>query len=129
MFKRMSLLVVVGAIAGVALLETRVQAVATWRGTNHVTFSGPVRLPGVTLAGGTYTFERLGSTASTDVVRVLNRNRSVVYLTAITIPTMRPAGLPANRMVSMGEATGGTPPPVLAWYPIGAARGFSFVYE
>lgn len=129
MFKRLSLLVVIGAIAGVALLETRVQAGVSWRSTNRVTFSGPVRLPGVTLAGGTYTFERLGSFASTDVVRVLDRNRSVVYLTAVTIPMLRPATLPADRLVSMGEMSGRTPPPVLAWYPIGATRGLGFIYE
>jgi hypothetical protein len=33
--------------------------------TNNLTFSGPVRLPGVTLAPGTYIFERVEPTTPT----------------------------------------------------------------
>jgi hypothetical protein len=95
--------------------------------TNHLTFTGPVALPGVTLARGTYTFE-LASPTNLDVVRVLSRDGSKLYFIGLTTPSQRPAGMPADRLVSIGEAPAGAPPPITAWYPLGHSMGHQFIY-
>jgi hypothetical protein len=58
----------------------------------------------------------------------MDRERSTVYLTAFTMATSRPAGAPAGQVVSLGESTDGTPPPVVAWYPLGESQGYRFIY-
>lgn len=40
----------------------------------------------------------------------------------------KPAQLAADRLVTLGEARPGAPPPVTAWYPQGALRGHAFIY-
>jgi hypothetical protein len=62
---------------------------------NHLTFSGPVGLPGVTLPGGTYTFEMIP--LHSDIVRVLSRDGLRVYFTGFTARVARPAGLSPTR--------------------------------
>ena len=65
----------------------------------YVTFSSPVSLPGVTLASGTYVFERTG--VGQDLVRVTNKHNHIVYLTAFTNEVPRPTDrlVPSNRQV------------------------------
>jgi hypothetical protein len=124
MFKNLLKLGVVGAIVGTSLIEAPVLALGSARRVNFVTFTGPVRIPGVVLAGGSYAFERL----DTNIVRVMNRDRSIVYLTAFTMATIRPSGAAGGQVMSLGESTDGTPPPVVAWYPLGESQGYRFIY-
>jgi hypothetical protein len=95
--------------------------------TNRLTFSGPVRLPGVTLAGGTYIFERVVDT-NPDVVVIRSEDRTRVFYMGSTQPVRRPESLAADRLVTFGEPRGGGPPPIAAWYPEGARLGHAFVY-
>lgn len=95
--------------------------------TNNVTFSGPVRLPGVTLTAGTYIFERVEAT-NPDIVVVRSGDRTKVYYMAMTQRAHRPEGLANDRLVTFGEARPGAVPPIAAWYPIGEAMGHAFVY-
>jgi hypothetical protein len=95
--------------------------------TNRLTFSGPVRLPGVTLPAGAYLFERV-EPVNRDVVVVRSDDRSKVYFMAMTQPAHRPEGLPADRLVTFGEAERGTVPPIAAWYPEGEQIGHTFIY-
>src|SRR5262245_28785342 len=95
--------------------------------TNNLTFSGPVRLPGVTLAAGTYIFERIEPT-NPDVIVVRSADRRKVYFMASTDRLDRPAELPRNRRVILGEATQGMAPPILAWYPESERKGHAFIY-
>ena len=62
--------------------------------TNHLTFSGPVGLPGVTLPRGTYTFEVIP--LHPDIVRVLSRDGLHVYFTGFHHAGGAPRG-PASR--------------------------------
>jgi hypothetical protein len=94
----------------------------------YLTFSGAVGLPGVILASGTYAFEVANPTSSGDVVMVRNRERTRVYFLGFTQRIDRPAGLPANRFVTLGEAPRGTPMPITAWFPDGEASGYQFLY-
>lgn len=118
----------VGILALVSLAASA-GANDTWHRPTNITFSGPVRLPGVTLAAGTYVFELADPMRDPNLVRVWSRDRSVVYLTAFTHRIDRPRNWPENRPVSIGEAAPGTVPPVLAWFPAGESIGHQFVYR
>jgi hypothetical protein len=95
---------------------------------NYLTFSGPVALPGTELAAGTYVFELAAPMSDLSLVRVLSRDRSKVYLLAFTNRVERPSNLGSN-VVTLGESPKGTPPPILAWYPIGDSLGREFIYR
>jgi hypothetical protein len=60
-------------------------------------------------------------------VRVVNRERSKVYLTAVTRPVPRPGGL-REGLVTLGEAPRGTPKPITAWFPQDETVGYAFIY-
>jgi hypothetical protein len=94
---------------------------------NYLTFSGPVALPGVTLAPGTYIFECADQNV-TNLVRVSSKDRRHVYVTAFTTLAERPAGLPADRLVTFSEAPRGIAPPIKVWFPVGERLGHEFIY-
>jgi hypothetical protein len=114
-----AILALVAATSGdaVALVDGR---------TNHLTVSGPIGLPGVTLPGGTYTFTRLSEHA--DLVRVLSRDGSKVYFTGLTRRVPRPAGLSDGRTVTFRETSQGLAPRVNVWYPMAGSIGYQFIY-
>ena len=62
-------------------------------------------------------------------MRVSSRDRKKVYLTAFTITVDRPAGLPANRVITVGEARDGDPLPIKAWFPSPSGTGHEFIYR
>jgi hypothetical protein len=95
---------------------------------NVLSFSGPVALPGVSLAAGSYIFEILDPDASTDVVVVRNRDHTQVFYMGLTRRIDRPASLARGRLVTFGEAASGNPAPISAWYPLGESRGYEFLY-
>ena len=129
MFNRKSVLTACGvAILGLVMTAPGNAGVDATR-MNHLTFSGPVALPGTTLRAGTYIFELADPIVSPDLVRVLNRDRSRVYLTVFTMKTERPEGMPADRLVSFGEARAGIAPPITAWFPVGESTGHQFIYR
>jgi len=127
MVNRKSVLTACSAAIVVLMMTASGDAWVNASRSNHLTFTGPVALPGVTLARGTYIFE-LASPTSLDVVRVLSRDRSKVYFMGFTTPIQRSTGMPADRMVSLGEAPKGTPAPIMAWYPLGHSTGNKFIY-
>lgn len=126
MFTRMSSLIALGVVALAFIAVASVHAGGTVARTAHVTFSGPVSLPGVTLGSGTYIFELTDPLNSLDVVTVMDRARSRVSFNGFTQPIARPAG--AVQPVSLGEASAGAAPKILAWYPEGESIGHRFVY-
>jgi hypothetical protein len=94
--------------------------------TNHLTFSGTVALPGVVLARGVYTFEAMPDHPA--IVRVLSRDRSVLYFTGFTGRVTRPLGLRAGRPVTFAETPRGAAPRISVWYPDGQQAGYQFLY-
>lgn len=93
---------------------------------NHLTFSGPVSLPGVTLGAGTYTFQAGPLDSDPNIVRVLTRDGQKVLYQGFTTPVSRPSGkVPA---IMFGEAAAGQPMPIRVWYPTGASTGHQFRY-
>lgn len=127
MITRKSALMVCGAVMlGLTLANPGSAASTAASQTNHLTFSGPVGLPGVTLPGGTYTFEVIP--LHPDIVRVLSRDGSRVYFTGFTVHVARPAGLSADQPVTLAETRRGVAPRITAWYPVGASQGQAFRY-
>ena len=118
-----------GALAlGLSLVAPMRGAESTALHTNRLNFSGPVRLPGVTLAAGTYLFERIEPT-NRDVIVVRSHDRLRTYFMGMTRRSERPAGMPVTQLVTLGETVRGEVPPITAWYPEGERRGHAFVYD
>jgi hypothetical protein len=129
MFNRKSVAAACGAaILGLVMAAPSNALITNPSRTTYLTFSGPVALPGVTLGAGAYIFELADSNVSRDIVRVRSRDRSRVYWMGFTRLTQRPAGLRADRLVTLGEVQRGTPPPITAWYPFGESTGNQFIY-
>lgn len=112
-------------LIGFAALHARQEPA---RHANRLTFSQPVALPGVTLAAGTYTFERATPGGASNVIRVSSPDGRRVFFTGFTESVTRPAGL-GNRLVTFGEAANGAPRPITAWYPLTEPTGHRFIYR
>jgi hypothetical protein len=125
-FHRMVALILFGAVLW-AFAEVA-GAASTFKETTYLKFSGAVALPGVTLGAGEYVFELANPDTSRNVVQVRNRERSKVYLTAITLPVHRPAAAASAAVVTLGEAQPGLAPPIKAWFPQGETTGYAFIY-
>jgi hypothetical protein len=100
---------------------------------SHLTFSGPVQLPGLTLPAGTYTFKRV----LPGVIEVQSRSHLTSYGTFMTIPTLRPVGeRTLKQEVVFGEAPAGEPLPIKVWFPfpepawlqLHRSVGYEFLY-
>jgi hypothetical protein len=120
--RRIAVAAVVAFVIGIAATQA-----ASFHRLNHLTFSGPVSLPGVTLAPGTYTFEA-GPQGTTDlsIVRVTTRNGRMVLYQGFTTLVARPRGnVP---MVTFGEAPAGQAAPIKVWYPTQSTIGHQFRY-
>ena len=128
MFNRKSSVAAYGVVLGCLVAAAAVHAMNPAHQA-LLTFSRPVSLPGVSLAAGTYLFEVANPDTSSDVVRVRsNEDYRHVYFTGFTKRVDRPKGLRADRPVVLGEPGAGIAPPILAWFPEGAATGRQFVY-
>ena len=117
-----------GAVILGLLVVASGEAGGTPNKTTHLTFSGSVALPGMTLPAGAYTFELAEPSTNLAIVRVMSRERSKVYYTGFTSPILRPSNLAADRMLTFGEAPAGSPPPIASWYPSGESMGHQFIY-
>ena len=120
-------LVFTAAIALLALAAATPSRAALGLG-DRITFSGPVALPGVVLPAGSYTFEIANPETSLRVVRVTRRDTGRVYFSGFTRMIPRPVNLPADQVITLGEARRGEPVPINAWYPTGESQGHQFVW-
>jgi hypothetical protein len=127
MFRKISY-TVFGVALFVALAGSSTGAMVNAKRTTYFTFSKPVQLPGVALPAGTYIFEIVNPHTGSDVVTVLSRNRSKVYLTRITnrVERRQTGGLKPEIMLR--EVPSGNPPMVNAWFAHGETSGHGFIY-
>ena len=90
---------------------------------HHLTFSGPVALPGVALAPGTYIFSRPAG----NILRVTNARRQP-YAMLSTATASRTS--PSNHYeVVLGEPlTDGSPRRIEAWFAPGESNGQQLMY-
>ena len=114
------------AVAGLALSSP--SGAETFARTNYITFSKPVRLPGMVLGSGTYIFELTDPLGAADAVTVRSRDRRHVYYTGLTRMVPRPYGMRPDRLVSVAEARADAAVPITVWWPVGETFGRQFNY-
>jgi hypothetical protein len=104
-----------------------------WNRKTVVTFSGPVEIPGVHLAGwgvlpaGTYVFKILDSLSDRHIVQIFNKEETTIYATILAIPNYRLKATDKTVM-TFAERAAGEPEALRAWFYPGRNWGEEFVY-
>jgi hypothetical protein len=95
--------------------------------TTHLTFSGPVQIPGMTLQAGTYTFKLADPESGRRTIQIWDKEGGNLLATLLTIPDqmLEPADEP---VVLFSEQPAGSPQAVKAWFYPGDRIGQEFVY-
>lgn len=115
-----------------AALSTNARADESNKKTT-ITFSGPVEIPGVHLAGwgilpaGTYVFKILDSQSDRHIVQIFNKDETVVYATILAIPNYRLRATDKT-VITFRERPAGEPEALRAWFYPGSNYGEEFVY-
>jgi hypothetical protein len=117
-------------LAGLGLLGGMLVPQASadeWDQKTIFSFSGPVEIPGQTLAAGTYVFRLADSSSDRNIVQVFSKNEKHLYGTFLSIPDQRlhPSGKP---IITFDERAAGSPEAVRAWFYPGEDYGHEFVY-
>ncbi|MEO8658706.1 MAG: hypothetical protein ABI693_09560 [Bryobacteraceae bacterium] len=123
----------VGCIALIsAVLAPNVKA-DDWNRKTVITFSAPVEIPGVHLAGwgvlpaGTYVFKILDSQSDRHIVQIFNKDETTIYATVLAIPNYRLQATDKT-VVTFRERPAGQPEALRAWFYPGRNWGEEFVY-
>jgi hypothetical protein len=98
-----------------------------WNKKTILTFSGPVQIPGATLAAGTYVFKLADLNGNRHVVQVFDQSEKKIYGTILAIPDERvePVSKP---IVLFSERPANTPQAIKSWFYPGERIGNEFVY-
>ncbi len=106
---------------------------AAWDRKTVFTFSAPVEIPGVHLAGwgvlpaGTYVFKILDSQSDRHIVQIFNKEETQIYATILAIPNFRLKATDKTVM-TFRERPAGQPEALRAWFYPGRNWGEEFVY-
>ena len=92
-------------------------------GEHHLTFSGPVALPGVSLGPGTYIFRK----PANNILQVTNANR-VPYVMVTTKSIHRSVRTDRYEVVLGPPLTDGSPRRIAAWFAPGESTGQELSY-
>ena len=123
---------VCGLALACALLAPNVKA-DEWNRKTVVSFSAPVEIPGVHLAGwgvlpaGTYVFKILDSQSDRHIVQIFSKDELTVYATILAIPNFRLRATDKTVM-TFRERPAGQPEALRAWFYPGRNWGEEFVY-
>jgi hypothetical protein len=104
-----------------------------WNKKTLVTFSGPVEIPGVHLAGwsvlpaGTYVFKIMDSQTDRHIVQIFNKDETTIYATILAIPNYRLKATDKT-VITFRERPAGEPEALRAWFYPGMQWGEEFVY-
>jgi hypothetical protein len=104
-----------------------------WNRKTEITFSGPVEIPGVHLAGwgvlpaGAYVFKILDSQSDRHIVQIFNKDETIIYATILAIPNYRLKATD-NTVMTFRERPAGEPEALRAWFYPGRNWGDEFVY-
>lgn len=119
------------ALVGCAALSLLVAAPAVAQepgnDTTKLTFSGPVQVPGKTLAAGTYEFTIADRDAMRSVIQIWNEDKSTLIAQPIVVPTRRQEQT-GELAVEFGATPEGVAPAIRAWFIPGNSIGHEFVY-
>src|SRR5260370_42112121 len=123
---------VCGLALACALLAPTVKA-DDWNRKTVISFSAPVEIPGVHLAGwgvlpaGTYVFKILDSQSDRHIVQIFSQDELTVYATILAIPNYRLKATDKTVM-TFRERPAGQPEALRAWFYPGHNWGEEFVY-
>ena len=98
-----------------------------------ITFSGPVEIPAVHLAGfsvlpaGTYVFKILDSESDRHIVQIFSKDEKTIYATILAIPNYRLKATDKT-VITFRERPAGEPEALRAWFYPGRNWGDEFVY-
>lgn len=132
----MKLFKVVTAVCGLVSMGTLLTTTAKadeWNQKTVVTFSGPVEIPGVHVAGwgvlpaGTYVFKLLDSQSDRHIVQIFNKDETTIYATILAIPNYRLTPT-SKTVITFSERPAGQPEALRAWFYPGMNYGQEFVY-
>src|SRR5207237_9831407 len=104
-----------------------------WNRKTVITFSGPVEIPGVHLAGwgvlpaGAYVFKILDSQSDRHIVQIFSKDELTIYATILAIPNYRLKATDKTVM-TFRERPAGEPEALRAWFSPGTNWGEEFVY-
>ena len=104
-----------------------------WNRKTVITFSGPVEIPGVHLAGwgvlpaGTYVFKILDSQSDRHIVQIFDKDETEIYATILAIPNYRLRATDKT-VITFRERPAGEPEALRAWFYPGRNWGEEFVY-
>lgn len=104
-----------------------------WNRKSVITFSEPVEIPGVHLAGwsvlpaGTYVFKMLDSQSNRHIVQIFNKDETTIYATILAIPNYRLKATDKT-VITFRERPVGEPEALRAWFYPGRNWGEEFVY-
>src|SRR6202790_5214556 len=127
-----TLTTVCGLALACALLAPNVKA-DDWNRKTVITFSAPVEIPGVHLAGwgvlpaGTYVFKILDSASDRHIVQIFSKDELTIYATILAIPNYRLKATDKTVM-TFRERPAGEPEALRAWFCPGRQSGEEFVY-
>ena len=105
-----------------------------WNRKTVITFSAPVEIPGVHLAGwgtlpaGTYVFKVLDSQSDRHIVQIFDKDETTIYATILAIPNYRLKATDKTVM-TFRERAAGQPEALRAWFYPGQNWGEEFVYS
>jgi len=123
-------------VCGLALMGTLLVSSAKaddWDRKTLVTFSSPVEIPGVHLAGwsvlpaGTYVFKILDSQSDRHIVQIFNKDETSIYATILAVPNYRLKATDET-VLTFRERPAGQPEALRAWFYAGRNSGEEFVY-
>src|SRR5580700_4464638 len=92
-----------------------------WNRKTTITFSAPVEIPGVHLAGwgvlpaGTYVFKIFDSQSDRHIVQIFNQDETVAYATILAIPNYRLRAT-SKTVMTFRERPAGQPEALRAWF-------------
>jgi hypothetical protein len=98
-----------------------------WTKKTFLTFSGPVQVPGKTLAAGTYTFQVADLLSNRHVVQIMDKDGKERIAQFMTMEA-RTTSTPEKNVVMFNERPVGASPAVKIWYYPGNQYGNEFVY-
>ena len=131
--KQLKVVTAIGFVAlAAAILVPGLQA-DEWNRKTTITFSAPVEIPGVHLAGwgilpaGTYVFKIMDSLSDRHIVQIFNQDETTIYATILAIPNYRLRATDKTVM-TFRERAAGQPEALRAWFYPGRNWGEEFVY-
>src|SRR5579884_1353684 len=122
-----------GCLAFVSAILTPGVKADDWDRRTVITFTKPVEIPGVHLAGfgvlppGTYVFKILDSESDRHIVQIFNKDESIVYATILAIPNYRLQATDKT-VITFAERPADQPEALRAWFYPGRNWGEEFVY-